>query len=175
MTKVEVVSANPHDDAQRLLRAFMERAYRRPVDEADVQLFLGLINQRMEAGLGFAGSMLAGYTAVLASPKFVCVEENPGRLDDYALATRLSLFLWNSSPDATLRDLAAKGELHKPEVLQAQTERLLNDPKSRQFVEAFLDYWLDIRKVNDTSPSYQSVIAALLHRRCGCSGVGGAG
>ena len=153
LTKVEVVSAHPHEDAARLLRAFMARAYRHPVDDSDVKLFLGLIDQQMDAGLGFAGAMLAGYTAVLASPKFVCVEEAPGRLDDYALATRLSLFLWNSTPDAALRDLAAKGELHRPEVLRAQTERLLDDPKSRDFVEAFLDYWLDIRKVNDTSPS----------------------
>ena len=152
-TRVEVVSTKPREDAERLLRGFMARAYRRPVAESDVQMFLELINQRMEAGLGFAGAVLAGYTAVLASPKFVCVEEQPGRLDDDALATRLSLFLWNSTPDSTLRDLAARGELHRPDVLRAQTERLLNDPKSRQFVEAFLDYWLDIRKVNDTSPS----------------------
>jgi hypothetical protein len=152
-TKVEVVSADPQKDAERLLRAFMARAYRRPVEKADVQLFLALIHQRMDAGLGFAASMLAGYTAVLSSPKFVCVEEKPGRLDDDALATRLSLFLWNTTPDAALRDLAARGELHKPDVLRAQTERLLNDSKSRQFVEAFLDYWLDLRKVNDTSPS----------------------
>jgi hypothetical protein len=63
------------------------------------------------------------------------------------------LFLWNSEPDETLRGLAAKGELHRPEVLRDQTERLLNDPKSARFVEAFIDYWLDIRKMDDTSPS----------------------
>ena len=73
--------------------------------------------------------MLTAYTAVLASPGFVFVEEKPGRLDDTALATRLSLFLWNSIPDDTLRALADRGELHQPEVLRAQTERLLDDPK----------------------------------------------
>src|SRR5262249_32942413 len=151
-TKVEVVTEHPHEDAEKLLRSFMVRAYRRPVDDTDVKMFLGLINKQMDAGLGFAGSMLAGYTAVLSSPKFICVEENAGRLDDLALATRLSLFLWNTTPDQTLRDLAVRGEIHKPDVLRAQTERLLNDPKSAQFVEAFLDYWLDLRKVNDTSP-----------------------
>ncbi len=151
--KVEVVSAQPKQDAERLLRTFMRRAYRGPVDEADVQLFLGLINQRMEAGLGFAGSMIAGYTAVLSSPGYVFIAEKPGRLDDYALATRLSLFLWNSEPDATLRELAARGELHRPEVLRKQADRLLADSRSDRFVEAFLDYWLELRKVNDTSPS----------------------
>ncbi|MGH7944425.1 MAG: DUF1592 domain-containing protein, partial [Opitutaceae bacterium] len=77
----------------------------------------------------------------------------PGRLDDYALATRLSLFLWNSTPDETLRGRAARGELRRPDVLQTETERLLNDPKSRRFVEAFLDRWLDLRKMEDTTPS----------------------
>jgi hypothetical protein len=83
----------------------------------------------------------------------VFVEERPGKLDDWALATRLSLFLWNSTPDAALRARAERGELRKPEVLQAETERLLNDPKSRRFVDAFTDYWLDLRKIDDTSPS----------------------
>jgi hypothetical protein len=63
------------------------------------------------------------------------------------------LFLWNSEPDAELRALADRGELHQPEVLRGQAERSLNDPKSTRFVEAFTDYWLDLRKLDDTSPS----------------------
>jgi uncharacterized protein DUF1592/uncharacterized protein DUF1588/uncharacterized protein DUF1585 len=97
--------------------------------------------------------MLAGYTAVLASPAFVFLHEEPGRLDDSALATRLALFLWNSTPDAPLRALATRGELHRPEVLRAETERLLADPKSQRFVTAFLDYWIDLRKMEDSTPS----------------------
>ena len=96
--------------------------------------------------------MIAAYTAVLCSPEFICLEEKPGRLDDYALASRLSFFLWNSPPDDELRSVAAEHGLHQPEVLRAQTERLLNDPKSRRFVDAFLDYWLDLRKIVATSP-----------------------
>ena len=151
--KIEVVSSNPTADSERLLRLFMKRVYREPGDESDVQLFLGLIKQRMDAGLGFAGSMLAGYTAVLASPKFVYLDEKPGRLDDNALATRLALFLWNSEPDATLRARAAKNELHRPEVLKAETARMLADEKSSRFVNAFLDYWIELRKIEDTTPS----------------------
>jgi hypothetical protein len=97
--------------------------------------------------------MLTAYTGVLVSPGFVFVEEQPGKLDDWALATRLSLFLWNSTPDAALRARAARGELHKPAILRKETERLLADPKSRRFVDAFTDYWLDLRKIDDTSPS----------------------
>ena len=152
-TTVEVVSANPPRDAERLLRSFMAKAYRRPVQEADVQLFLALINQQLAAGLDFTRAMLAGYTAVLASPAFVYIEENPGRLDDHTLATRLALFLWNGAPDETLRRRADRGELHRLDVLRAETNRMLEDPKSGRFVTAFLDYWLDLRRMEETTPS----------------------
>jgi hypothetical protein len=152
-TVVEVDSPNPKEDAPRLLRSFLSAAYRRPVEDADVARFQALFEQQFAEGHGFAKSMLATYAAVLASPRFVFVEQKPGKLDDRALATRLSLFLWNSTPDATLRDLAARGELCKPDLLRAQTRRLLDDPKSRRFVDAFTDYWLDLRKVDETSPS----------------------
>jgi hypothetical protein len=150
---VEVVTDDPQQDAARLLRSFVQRAYRRPVAEAEVQLFLELFKDQFAQGIGFAKSMLSAYTAVLSSPGFLFVDEAPGRLNDQALAARLSYFLWNSEPDDTLRALAARGELRRPEILRAQTERLLNDPKSRRFVEAFTDYWLDLRKLDDTSPS----------------------
>ena len=152
-TKVEVASANPKQDAERLLRGFMARGYRRPVQEADVQLFLKLINNRLDAGLGFAGAMLSGYTAVLSSPEFVFVDDQPGRLDNHALATRLALFLWNSEPDAALRQRAARGELVRSEVLKAETARMLADPKAQRFVNAFLDYWLEVRRMEETTPS----------------------
>jgi len=150
---VEVLSRSPQRDAGRLLRKFVQTAYRRPVEEAEVQRFLGLFKREFELGSGFARSMLTAYTGVLVSPGFVFVEEKPGKLDDWALATRLSLFLWNSTPDAALRARAERGELHKPEVLRKETERLLADPRSRRFADAFTDYWLDLRKIDDTSPS----------------------
>ena len=150
---VEVLSKNPQRDAERLLRNFIQTAYRRPIQKPEVQRFLGLFKREFALGAGFARSMLTAYTGVLVSPGFVFVEERPGNLDDWALATRLSLFLWNTTPDSALRARAEKRELHKPEVLRTETERLLNDPKSRRFVDAFTDYWLDLRKIDDTSPS----------------------
>lgn len=150
---VEVLSTNPQLDAERLLRRFISRAYRRPPQEAEVQRFLTLIKQQLERGLGFMDAMLAGYTAVLCSPGFLFFEEKPGKLDDYALAARLSFFLLNSEPDAALRAAAACGELHQPDVLRAQTERLLDDRKAERFVEAFTDHWLDLRKIQDSTPS----------------------
>ncbi len=150
---VEVVSEHPHEDAERLIRAFLARAYRRPVEEAHAKRFLELFNQQFELGHGFTKSLISTYTAILCSPGFLYVQESPGRLDNYALATRLSLFLWNSPPDTELRSLAAQGRLGNPEVLRAQTDRLLNDAKARRFIDAFTDYWLDLRKIDDSSPS----------------------
>lgn len=149
---VEVVSAQPRNDARRLLREFVRQAYRRPTSEGEWKRFLPVIESALKLGNNFTDAMLAGYTAVLCSPEFLCLEETPGRLDDYALAARLVFFLWNSPPDAELRRCAANHELHRDEVLRAQTERLLADPKARRFVDAFLDYWLDLRKITATAP-----------------------
>lgn len=148
----EIVSQNPTQDTERLLKAFAAKAYRRPVAEADTQRFLKVIENALKSGNSFSDALLAGYTAVLCSPAFICLEEKPGHLDDHALASRLSFFLWNSSPDEELRKLAAEGKLHEPATLRAQTERLLNDPKSKRFENAFLDYWLDLRKMTATAP-----------------------
>src|SRR5436853_7717140 len=103
---VEVVSEHPQEDAARLIRAFLANAYRRPVEEAHAKRFLELFNQQFELGHGFTKSLIAAYTAILCSPGYLYVQEAPGRLDNYALATRLSLFHSNSLPDAELRSLA---------------------------------------------------------------------
>jgi len=149
---VAVVSEHPLVDAERFLAGFLDQACRRPVDRRQVERFMPVVRAALEQGNSFTDAMIAAYTAVLCSPQFICLEEKPGRLDDYALASRLSYFLWNSAPDFELRSCASKNQLHRPEVLRAQTQRLLNSPKSRLFVEAFLDYWLDLRKMLDTAP-----------------------
>ena len=150
---VAVTTDHPQEDAERLLRSFVSRVYRHPAEETQIKRFLELFNQQYDLGHGFTQSLLSTYTAVLTSPGWLYVEGKPGKLDDYALATRLALFLWNSEPDTELRSLAAAGQLHNPAILKAQTARLLNDPKSRRFIDAFTDYWLDLRKIDDTSPS----------------------
>ncbi len=152
--RIEVVTSNPRGDAERLLRNFMTRAYRRPLATPDEDLprFLSLVDTALRNGESFIDAMISAYSAVLCSPAFVTMEERPGRLDDHALATRLSYFLWNSEPDGELRELARQGTLHRPATLNAESERMLRDPRSERFINAFLDYWLDLRKVNNTSP-----------------------
>lgn len=140
-------------DPEIRLRRLLTKAYRSPVNEADVQRFVKLYHERQRAGLSAQDALIAAYTAVLASPGFVFLNEKPGKLDDNALATRLALFLWNSTPDEALRARATRGELSRPQVLRAETERMLNDPKAHRFTEAFLDYWLDLRKIEDSTPS----------------------
>jgi hypothetical protein len=149
---VELVPRDPAADAERLLRGFMARAYRRPVVAAEVARYLGVVTNAIAAGNGFTEALLAGYAGVLCSPGFVCLAEQPGALDDFALAARLACFLADSEPDAELRRLAAAGTLHQPAVLAAQAARLLADPRVRRFTDAFLDYWLDLRRLDATSP-----------------------
>ena len=114
--QTEVVSNDPDRDGAWLVRGFMQRALRRPVGDADVQPFVKLFQTARGMGANFTDALITAYTGVLCSPAFVTLEEKPGLLDDHALATRLSYFLWNSEPDETLRSLADRGALQKPDV-----------------------------------------------------------
>ena len=149
---VEAVSSSPEQDAVPLLRDFLARAYRRPITPEDEAPFLKITRGALKSGHSFNDAMIAGYAAILSSPGFLYFQEMPGPLDGHALASRLSYFLWNSPPDDELRRLAASGELPRSDVLRAQTDRMLADPKARRFVDAFVDYWLDVRHVSATAP-----------------------
>jgi hypothetical protein len=143
------------DDAGKVLRRFMPRAFRRPVTDEEVSRFVGLVRSRLEAGRSFEQSLRSGLAAVLCSPNFLYLREDlrPGdRLSDTELASRLSYFLWKTMPDEELLDLAARGRLHEPEVLSAQTKRLLADPRSERFVEHFTGQWLLLRNIDATTP-----------------------
>jgi hypothetical protein len=151
--QIEVVTDNPRGDADQLMRGFLARAYRHPVGPDEVARFLPIVESELARGSSFVDAMQAGYSAVLCSPEFLGLTESPGRLDDHALAARLSYFLWNSPPDEALRSQADRGLLgSEAGVLASQVDRMLDDPKSRRFVEAFLDYWLDLRKLTATTP-----------------------
>jgi hypothetical protein len=130
----------------------LPRAFRRPVAEEEAAPFIALVASSLEAGQPFEAALRAGIKAVLASPKFLYFRETPGPLDDYALASRLSYFLWSTMPDETLFALAKSGELQRPQVLRAQVERMLQDPKAKAFTENFTGQWLSLREINATTP-----------------------
>lgn len=147
-----VVSDHPRADASRLLSAFMRRAYRRPVTEQDVKPIVKLVGDQLNAKQSFEEAMRVGYKAILCSPDFLFFPEKRGVHDDFALAARLSYFLWNTQPDETLLKLAEHGVLNRPDKLRAQVERLLNDPRSQGFIKNFLAQWLDLRLIDFTMP-----------------------
>ena len=152
--RLEVVSKNPKADAESIIRDFARRAFRRPVTEDELKPFLALVRARLEEKDSFEQAVRVGLTAVLSSPRFLFLQEKPGKLDDFALASRLSYFLWSTMPDEELLKLAAQKKLSDPETLRRQADRLLNDPKAAAFATNFCGQWLSLREIDFTEPHY---------------------
>ena len=152
--RLEVVSDQPMVDAERILREFARRAFRRTVTDDDIRPFLARVKARLEQDYSFEQAMRVGLKAVLVSPNFLFLREQAKspKLDDFALASRLSYFLWSSMPDEPLFKLAAESKLHEPEVLREQVERLLKDPKAKAFNQNFTGQWLSLRAIDATMP-----------------------
>jgi hypothetical protein len=150
--RLEVVSKDPAGDAERILHAFARRAFRRAVTDEDVRPFLGLVRSRLDAKEGFEQAVRVGLAAILVSPDFLFLREKPGPLGDFALASRLSYFLWSSMPDDELLALAERGRLRAS--LREQVERMLRSPKAAAFTESFVDQWLGLRDIDFTEPSH---------------------
>ena len=142
-------------DAEKVLRQFLPRAFRRPIGDEDVRPYFGLVQAELEKGRPFLRAIRAGLEAVLCAPDFLYLRETPGRLDDFALAARLSYFLWSSMPDEELEELARQGTLNQPGVLRQQVERMLQSSKASAFTENFTGQWLGLRLINFTTPDPQ--------------------
>jgi len=147
--------------AESIFAALARRAFRRPVGEADLELPLRFYDAARVRGGAFEDGIRSGLMMILASPDFLFVSEEapadaaPGTvyaLDDYALASRLSFFLWSSIPDDELLDLAEQGRLADDRVLAQQVRRMLADPRARALVTNFAFQWLDVRGVADIDP-----------------------
>lgn len=148
----EVISEKPREDARRLLTSFIEAAYRREVRDSDLELPLEAFGRRLGNGDGFQEAMLSAYTAVLASPHFVLVPVEPGRLPPNELANRLALFLWSAPADEALRHQITREVADSPEKLRRVVDRMIEDPRCERFVDHFLDHWLDLRNLGVTEP-----------------------
>jgi mono/diheme cytochrome c family protein len=150
--RFEVVSPNPAPDAERILRDFARRAFRRTVTDEDVRPFIARVKSKLAAGYSFEQALRVGLKAVLVSPEFLFLREKPGKLDDFALASRLSYFLWSSMPDEELLALAEQKKLGTAQTLRAQVERLLKDPRAAAFTRNFVGQWLSLRNIDATLP-----------------------
>lgn len=150
--------AEPLQTIHASLRQVLPRAFRRPTSEKQLQPWLALARQALDDGQSLEQALRRALKGILCAPEFLYLEEplasnDPAHIDDHALAARLSFFLWSSLPDAELHDLATRGELHKPDVLHTQVERMLQDGKSQRFVRNFTDQWLKLRDIDFTVPN----------------------
>jgi mono/diheme cytochrome c family protein len=141
---------DPETALEALMLSFAERAFRRPVQPAEISGYVGLAKR--DLNLGFPTALRGGYRALLCSPRFLYFVESPGPLDDFAVAARLSYFLWDSAPDAELRAAAASGALDDFRGRRKQVERMLADERSQRFVRGFLAQWLNLNEIDFTQP-----------------------
>lgn len=119
--------------------------------EEIAESYVAEVHAAIDRGVPFHRVMLDGYKSILCSPHFLLLEETPGLLDGYALASRLSYFLWNSAPDEQLLAAAANGELATRDGRAAQVERMLEDARVERFERSFVDQWLDLKNLEATS------------------------
>ena len=145
--------------AKAVLTKFATRAYRRPVTADEIQRLLKLYDIAEGQGDPFEKAIRLPLKAILVSPNFLFrVEADPKSPDevrtisDHEFATRLSYFLWSTMPDDALIELADRGELRKPGILEAQVKRMLKDPKSKALVDNFAGQWLMLRNIRTLSP-----------------------
>jgi len=146
--------------ARKILAAVARRAFRRPVNEQDLQAPMSFYTDARQNG-DFEAGIRAGLARILASPSFVFRAESdpvdlpPGaahRISDVDLASRLSFFLWNSIPDEELLNLAITNQLRKPGVLEAQVRRMVVDARANSMVSTFTGQWLQLRNLDGVRP-----------------------
>lgn len=161
-----IVTCHPSNAAQeqpcarQIITSLAHQAYRRPVSEGDIAPLMKTYAEERAAS-DFDHGIEAAVEAILVSPHFLfAVESDPAGaapgsihpLSDLELATRLSLFLWSSIPDATLLSLAEQGRLHDPAVMNAQITRMLADPRALALTKNFAGQWLYLRNLDQQRP-----------------------
>jgi hypothetical protein len=129
------------------LAAFAEKAFRRAPLKGEVEPIQRLVAAKLKQGMEPLQALQLGCQAILCSPGFLYLNLGEGELDEVALASRLSYFLWSSPPDATLLQLAKEGELRAN--LSEKVTRMLADSKSHRFVRHFVRRWLDLDNIGE--------------------------
>lgn len=148
------------DYARKVLGNFASKAYRRPAAPEEVERLMHVFDLAMKYKEPFERGIQLGVQATLVSPHFLFRAEidpktNPTasrNLNGYELATRLSYFLWSSTPDDRLLSLAASGSLAKPQILNQEVKRMLKDPKAKALADNFAEQWLTLRRLANVNP-----------------------
>tara|TARA_Y100001934_G_scaffold264075_1_gene340456 strand:+ start:1376 stop:3871 length:2496 start_codon:yes stop_codon:yes gene_type:complete len=133
------------------LEAFAQTAFRRPPVVGELEPIQRLVSAKLQEGVQPLPALQLGFQAILCSPGFLYLNLGEGDLSELALASRLSYFLWSSSPDETLLKLAVNGNLRAD--LSTQVTRMLSDPRSERFVQHFVRRWLDLDNIGMMPPS----------------------
>jgi hypothetical protein len=151
--------------AKKIVTTMARRAYRRPVNDNDLETLIGFYQLGRNGGGNFDLGIEAAIQRILASPEFIFRFEpdpanvapgTPYRISDLELASRLSFFLWSSIPDDQLLNVASQGKLKDPVVLEQQIRRMLADKRSETLVTNFADQWLYLRNLKNIQPDFQT-------------------
>jgi mono/diheme cytochrome c family protein len=192
-TDIFIASDNKSDEeiyGREVLNRFLRRIWRRPVASDEVDPFLGLFAKYRPKFPTFEDAMLEVLATALATPEFLYLTQRVTTDDKFTaegsrtressdrslttsattpiseleFASRLAVLLWSSIPDDELLELAEQGTLREPEILTAQVERMLADPRSRRFAENFVKQWLGMDGLNNvTHVTDISLKEAMLH------------
>ena len=150
---------------RRNMAIFARRAYRRPATPQELDRLTRVARLGRAGNGSFERGMQVALQAALVSPNFLFrVERDPDPLNpqakhvltDYELATRLSYFLWSSTPDDHLLNVAAEGKLHTPQQLNTEAQRMLRDPRAHALADNFAAQWLQLRKLAIVAPDPQT-------------------
>ncbi|MEM7395837.1 MAG: DUF1592 domain-containing protein, partial [Verrucomicrobiota bacterium] len=140
-------------DVEKRLKDFLDKAFRMPTDPATLKRYADYTLAKIEAGTPFTESMKKVTSAIFSSPLFLFrFNTTEKQHADFQLASRLSYFLWSSTPDAELLELAARGELTKPDVLTSTIDRMLADPKVERFLDTFPAQWMQLENLLAATP-----------------------
>jgi hypothetical protein len=149
----DIDSSAGYEACRTILKRLARQLFRRPVSDAEMQQACTHAKKEFALGRSIYSGLQAGIRGMLCSPNFLYKQEGvSGPLDEYAIAARMSYFLWNSLPDETLFELARQGKLKDPKVRRAQTLRMLQDARADRFANDYVYQWLDLEKLKIVEP-----------------------
>lgn len=147
------------NEVRRRLEPFLTKAFRCSVEPDLLDRYTSFVSRQLDSGVDFTAAMKSAAAATISSPRFLYLYDKSGvsetaeSIDDFELASRLSFFLWGSIPDQELLELAAAGDLSKPEILDAQFNRMLQDRKLKRFCDSFPAQWLQLERIISSVPN----------------------